>query len=135
MMHKWTCSQDENHGITAEDCIQSLLDGITALDIHAFLPKKTHFYDAFEQELVTACKGVAPKDHRFRDFHSTCDTVFKKLLSEGVGAEVHHHEAFTPEDEDIFWDKGVFATDSPTGLQNAIFYYTKKLVPSRWRGT
>ena len=39
---------------------------------------------------------------------------------------MRHHEAFTPEDEDTFWDKGVFATDSSTGLQNAIFYYTGK---------
>ena len=60
-------------------------------------------------------------------------TVFKKLLSEGVGAEVRHHEAFMPEDEDVFWDKGVFATDSHTGLQNAIFYYTGKNLCLRGR--
>ena len=231
MMHEWTSSQDENREITAEDCIQSILDGITTKDLDAFFcddekekqqphpppPKMTRFYDASEEELVTACKEVVQKntqsnnrwalnnfeawraaynnlhpdspftadilmtsdtaaldkclsryvvetrkedgspfpaktiklllsglqrhmrttsetpfnifdikDHRFRDFHSTCDTVFKKLLSKGVGAEVRHHEAFTPEDEDTFCDKGVFATDSPTGLQNAIFYYTGK---------
>ena len=39
---------------------------------------------------------------------------------------MRHHKVFMPEDEDTFWDKGVFATDSPTGLQNAIFYYTGK---------
>ena len=39
---------------------------------------------------------------------------------------MRHYEAFMPENEDTFWDKGVFATDSPTGLQNAIFYYTGK---------
>lgn len=63
------------------------------------------------------------KDHRF-PLHLY--TVFKKLLSEGVGAEVHHHKAFTSEDEDILWDKGVFSTDSPTGLQNAIFITREK---------
>ena len=37
---------------------------------------------------------------------------------------MHYHEAFTPEDRDTLWNKGVLATDSPTELQNAIFYYT-----------
>ena len=74
------------------------------------------------------------KDHRFRNLHSTCDTVFKNLLSEEVGAQVNHLKVFMPEDEDTFWDKGVFATDTPTELQSGIFYYKGKNVPSRWRG-
>ena len=37
---------------------------------------------------------------------------------------MHYHEAITPEDRDTLWNKGVLATDSPTELQNAIFYYT-----------
>ena len=35
-------------------------------------------------------------DHHFRRFRSTCDTVFKKLLAEGIGAHVKHHTAFMP---------------------------------------
>ena len=30
-------------------------------------------------------------DHGFRNFRATCDTVFKKLLADGVGALVKHH--------------------------------------------
>ena len=73
------------------------------------------------------------KDHHFRNFHSTCDTVFKKLLSAGVGAEVRHHEPFTPEEENVFWEKGIFGTDSPTALQNAVFFYNGKNLCLRGR--
>ena len=44
---------------------------------------------------------------------------------------MHHLKVFMPEDEDTFWDKGVFATD--TELQNAIFYYTGKNLCFRGR--
>ena len=53
------------------------------------------------------------------NLHSTCDAVFKKLLSE-VGAQVHHLKVFMPEDKDIFWNKGVLATDTPTELQSGM---------------
>ena len=36
VMHEWMSSRNENHEITAEDSIQSLLDGITTQDLDAF---------------------------------------------------------------------------------------------------
>ena len=82
MMHEWTSFQDENCEITAEDCIQSLLDGITTKDLDEFFcddekenqqphpslqplpppPKKMRFYDTSEEELVTVSK--CQKTHR-----------------------------------------------------------------------
>ena len=65
-------------------------------------------------------------DFRFRRFRATCDTVFKKLLSEGIGAHVKHHAAFIPEEENKLWEVGVFGTSDPQALQNAIFFYVGK---------
>ena len=36
VMHEWISSQDKIHEITIEDCIQSLLDGITTQNLDAF---------------------------------------------------------------------------------------------------
>ena len=78
----FTSSEDKNREITAEDCIQSLLDGITTKDLDEFFgddekenqqphpssqplpppPKKMRFYDTSEEELVTVCK--CRKTHR-----------------------------------------------------------------------
>lgn len=69
---------------------------------------------------------IQKDDQQFQNFRATCDTVFKKLLADGVGALVKHHTAFTPE-EDKLWEAGIFGTTHPQALQNAFFYVGKYL--------
>ena len=70
---------------------------------------------------ITIQKSFKRDYHRFRNFRATCDTVFKKLLADGVGALVKHHTALTPK-EDKLCEAGIFRTTHPQALQNAFFF-------------
>ena len=61
------------------------------------------------------------KDARFSQLHKTLDPYFHKLHSEGVGRQTKHAEAVSS-DEDQLWE-GVMNATTPTGLQNAAFFY------------
>ena len=63
---------------------------------------------------------------QYRDLHRTCDTVFRKLHSDGVGTSVRHAEPILPEEEDKLWSTvGVLSTNDPILLQRAAFYIGK----------
>ena len=64
------------------------------------------------------------KDSRFRSLQHTLDSVFHKLHSEGVGAQVVHTETVTKEDE-------ATGVTTPKTLQNAAFYGVGKMFALR----
>ena len=63
---------------------------------------------------------------QFQGLHGTLDNVFRKLHENGIGAKVKHAEVITKDEENQLWDSGVIGIDSPTSLQNAVFYYNGK---------
>lgn len=48
--------------------------------------------------------------------------IFRTLHEEGIGAEKRSAQIILPEHEDQLWEKGVFNTTSPDGLQKAVFF-------------
>ena len=66
------------------------------------------------------------KSAPFVEFHRCLDNYFRKLRTEGIGAESKHTPMITIEEENILWEKGVLNTSSPHGLLNAVFYYNGK---------
>ena len=54
------------------------------------------------------------------------DSLYRKLRSEGVGAEKHSAEPFTIDDENKLWSLGVVGTNTPVSLLRAVFYYNGK---------
>ena len=59
----------------------------------------------------------------FRDLRRTCDTVYRDLHSQGIGATVRHTATFFPEEENILWAAGVLGCATPKSLQRAVFFY------------
>ena len=62
----------------------------------------------------------------FKELHSTVDSLFRQLRSEGVGAEVKHAPEITKEEENRLWEKGVLGVSTPLGLLRAVFYCNGK---------
>ena len=74
-----------------------------------------------------APKFMDQKDVHFRDIRGTCDTVFRKLHSEGVGADTRHTPIITADEQDRLWSSGVLSDDNPQSLQYAVFFYVGKV--------
>ena len=62
----------------------------------------------------------------FRDIRGTCDTVYRDLRSQGIGAKVRHAPIITPDEEEKLWLTEVFNINNPKALQRAVFYYNEK---------
>ena len=62
----------------------------------------------------------------FRDLTRTCDSVYRKLHSDGVGTVVKHTPTFSIEDENKLWETGSIGTSTPKLLQRAVFFYIGK---------
>ena len=67
------------------------------------------------------------KDTRFKSIKNACDVVYRGLHKEGVGASVQHAPIITTEEEQKLWDMNILNTDTPVGLQKAVFFYVGKL--------
>ena len=65
-------------------------------------------------------------DTVFRDFHRSCDNVYRQLHSQGIGTNVRQAHSFTGEEQDMLWDCGILGCASPISLQRAVFYYIGK---------
>ena len=63
-------------------------------------------------------------DPAFKTFHTAMDNLFKKLKSDGVGADADakHTEAISAEEEKQLWESGVLNVSTPTGFLRAVFY-------------
>ena len=80
-------------------------------DGQPYLPQSIHQIFAGLQRFTLSEKPNAPrfldrKDPRFRDIHGTCDTIYRKLHQQGIGAEVRHAAIITVEEEDKLWATG-----------------------------
>ena len=45
-----------------------------------------------------------------------CESVFRKLHKEGIGASVNHTSVITIEEEQRLWDLAILSVGSPKGL-------------------
>ena len=75
----------------------------------------------------TSCPNFLDKrDSAFKQFHGTLDSHFRKLHETGIGSKVKNTELITKEEENKLWMCGEMGTDSPTALQNAVFFSNGK---------
>ncbi len=68
------------------------------------------------------------KDVRFKNIKNACDVVYRALHKEGVGASVRHAAVITSEEELKLWDVKILNTDTPVGLQKAVFFMLESCV-------
>ena len=68
----------------------------------------------------------AKNDATFQTLHNTMDSVYRKLRSDGVGAQKRSAEPFTKEEENKLWESGVLGVHDPTSLLRAVFYSNGK---------
>ena len=59
------------------------------------------------------------EDPAFKPLRNTCDSIFKRLHSKGIGAETKAVPAFTAENEAKLWETEVLSMDTPKGLLRA----------------
>lgn len=69
------------------------------------------------------CHFMNHKDITFKPLHNAMNNLFKKLLSEGIGAQKNQFRVITEEEENELWSKGIMGKSTPSSLQNAIFFY------------
>ena len=79
-----------------------------------------------------AVKFVNSSQCVFREIQRTCDTVYRDLHSQGIGATMHHMATFSPEEENILWSAGVLGCVTPKSLQQAVFFYIGKCFWKSW---
>ena len=94
-------------------------------------PKTVHQILAGLQRHMLETTPTAPKfldrsNPPFYDLHHACDTIYRDLHSQGIGAAVKHTSTFTPENEEKLWSTGVVSILEPKALQQAVFYYVGK---------
>ena len=63
-------------------------------------------------------------DHRFQGLHLTLDTVSSELHRQGIGALRKSAADTLPDHEELFWERGLLGTSSPTVIQHTLFFYT-----------
>lgn len=62
----------------------------------------------------------------FRQLHRTCDSIYRDLHRQGIGANVSHAVPFSAEEEKTLWSSHILSDSDPKGLQRAVFYYVGK---------
>lgn len=67
------------------------------------------------------------KDTRLKLINNACEVIFWELQKEGVGTSVKHTPTITHDEELLLWDLHILNTDTPLGLQRAVFFYIGKL--------
>ena len=65
-------------------------------------------------------------DQAFVPLKNTCDSLFKRLHSKGIGAETKAVPVLTAESEATLWSTKVMNMDTPKGLLRAVFFYNGK---------
>ena len=73
------------------------------------------------------------KDSRFKKLHVTCDVTFRSLHEAGIGKVTKSAKVISKSRENELWHSGVLNADTPTGLQNAVFYHLGKVEGERSR--
>ena len=68
-----------------------------------------------------AVKFLDSSQSCFRDFRRTCDTVYRDLHSQGIGATMRRTAPFTADEENMLWSTGFLGCATPKSLQCAVF--------------
>ena len=66
---------------------------------------------------------IQQSDGEFKPLHTCLENLYVKLHDQGVGTTKVQADVVTAEEEQRLWESGVFSTETPEGLQNAVFYY------------
>jgi len=67
------------------------------------------------------------KDWRFHSIQGTCESVYRQLHQQGIGANVKHTALITPDEEEQLWKSGVMCIKQPVNLKRTVFYYVGKV--------
>lgn len=62
------------------------------------------------------------KDSEFAEFRVSLDAEMKRLQSKGLGSVHRQAEPFTPEEEELLWEKKILGDHSPQSLLNTIIF-------------
>ena len=63
---------------------------------------------------------------RFKQLHSTMDSIFRSLREQGIGAQKKAADPFSKNEEIQLWTLGVMGIDTPLTLFRAVFFYNGK---------
>ena len=66
------------------------------------------------------------KDGRFHELHGTCESVFRELRQDGVGANPQETPNISKLEENHLWAAGILGCSSPKALQRTVFFYSGK---------
>ena len=146
--HAWLSHRNSNAECEADKCPETLLEDMDSAQLNKWLAvyiaetKRVNGESYPPLTLQSLLSGLlrhmrsiddtrapnifAKNDPLFRELHLTMDSLYRKLRSEGVGAEKHSAEPFTIDDENKLWSLGVMGTNSPISLLRAVFYYNGK---------
>ena len=72
-------------------------------------------------------------DPMFKHFQDTLDGEMKRLTSLGVGANIRQAQAFSEEQEELWWKSNLLGCDSPVTLLNTMIFLIGKNF-SLWSG-
>lgn len=67
-------------------------------------------------------RSINPDSPNFLDQKDCRLSLFHKLRTMSIGADVKHAEIFNKEEEQQLWDSGTLGLHSPQALLNAVFY-------------
>lgn len=73
-----------------------------------------------------APKFLDREKYCFRKLVYTCNSVYRDLHSQGIGADVRHTPTFSSDNEKL-WETGVLGDSTPKSSQQAVFFYVVKI--------
>ena len=62
----------------------------------------------------------------FKQLMTTCDTYYRKLREQGMGAAAKPTQVLTDDETEILWASGILSSSTPEGLLNAVFFCNGK---------
>ena len=72
-------------------------------------------------EVTSECEGsICLTGPEFKHLHTLLENLYKQLHGDGVGTTKAQAEIITLEEEQKIWETGVFGTDTPENLLNAV---------------
>ena len=94
-------------------------------------PKTVHMLLCGIQRYMREQKEVAfnifsMDDPAFKQLMTTCDSLYRELREEGVGAGSAPTQTLADAEIEKLWTSGVLSVDSPQGLLNAVFFYNRR---------
>lgn len=66
---------------------------------------------------------IQQSDGEFKPLHTCLENLYVKLHEQGVSTAKVQADVITLDEEQQLWESGVYNTQTPEGLLNAVFYY------------